>query len=286
MALGRGLGELLGEIEVSYENSSENNNHTINELDINLIEPNPYQPRKVFNEDKINELSESIIEHGLLQPIVVTRDGLQYLIVAGERRLRASKLANKTKIKAIVLEVDNSKLRELALIENIQRDDLNIIEISNSYAGLINDYNMTHEELSKIVSKSRSSVSNILRLLTLSDYSKDMLSLNKISLGHAKVIIGLEESEQKLIINSIIGQKLNVRETEILVKKLKEKSTKKEEIKSKTTTKNEFNYQQLKSLTEILMKNNLKVKIDKDYFKIKINSQEDIEKIAHHFNNI
>jgi ParB family chromosome partitioning protein len=221
MALGRGLGELLGEIETAYENGNEVSNSEVLEINLEEIKLNPYQPRKIFNEEKIQELSDSIVTNGLLQPIVVTRDGDKYLLIAGERRYRATKLAGITLIRAIVLDVDNSKLRELALVENIQRDDLNIIEIAYSYAGLVNDYNITHEELAKLVSKSRSSISNTLRLLTLSNFTQKMLGSSKITLGHAKLIVGLEEDQQKMIVDSIIGQKLSVRETEVLVKKLK-----------------------------------------------------------------
>ena len=283
MALGRGLGEILGEIEIAYENNNEQLNHDIIEIDIEQIKPNPYQPRKIFNEEKLKELSESIFLHGLLQPIVVTKDENQFLLIAGERRLRATKLANINTIKAVVLDVEDKNLRELALIENIQRDDLNIIEIAYSYAGLINDYSMTHDELAKLVSKSRSTITNTLRLLTLSSETQKMLGINKITLGHAKVIIGLTQEEQKIVVDSILGQKLSVRETEVLVKKLKEKDT--IDKKNVKNIKNQFNYDLLKNLTEKLSQNNLEVKVDNKYFKIKINSQEDIENIAKYFQN-
>jgi len=283
MALGRGLGELLGEIETAYENNNISKKNEILEIDVNNIEPNPYQPRKIFNEDKIKELSQSIEKNGLLQPIVVTKNSGTYLLIAGERRLRATKLANLSTIKAVVIDVDNNKLRELALIENIQRDDLNIIEVAYSYAGLINDFNITHDELATLVSKSRSSISNIIRLLTLSNFSQKMLGSDKISLGHAKLIVGLNEDEQKIIIDSIIGQKLSVRETEILVKQIKDniKSGTKSSIKKSI----KFNFDSLSKIKESLSLSNLDVKIDKNYFKIKINSQEDIENISKAFQN-
>jgi ParB family chromosome partitioning protein len=283
MALGRGLGELLGEIETAYENNNMSDKNEILEIDVNNIEPNPYQPRKIFNEEKIKELSESIEKNGLLQPVVVTRNAGTYLLIAGERRLRATKLANLSTIKAVVLDVENKQLRELALIENIQRDDLNIIEIAYSYAGLITDFNITHEELSILVSKSRSSITNILRLLTLSSFSQKMLGADKISLGHAKLIVGLNEDEQKVIIDSIIGQKLSVRETEILVKQIKEDV--KSDTKSSTIKSANFNFDALSEIKESLLLSNLDVKIDKNYFKIKINSQEDIVNISKAFQN-
>jgi len=283
MALGRGLGELLGEIETAYENNNISKKNEILEIDVNNIEPNPYQPRKIFNEDKIKELSQSIEKNGLLQPIVVTKNSGTYLLIAGERRLRATKLANLSTIKAVVIDVDNNKLRELALIENIQRDDLNIIEVAYSYAGLINDFNITHDELATLVSKSRSSISNIIRLLTLSNFSQKMLGSDKISLGHAKLIVGLNEDEQKIIIDSIIGQKLSVRETEILVKQIKDNI--KSGTKSSIEKSIKFNFDSLSKIKESLSLSNLDVKIDKNYFKIKINSQEDIENISKAFQN-
>jgi len=281
MALGRGLGELLGEIETAYENGNEVSNSEVLEINLEEIKLNPYQPRKIFNEEKIQELSDSIVTNGLLQPIVVTRDGDKYLLIAGERRYRATKLAGITLIRAIVLDVDNSKLRELALIENIQRDDLNIIEVAYSYAGLINDYNITHEELAKLVSKSRSSISNTLRLLTLSNFTQKMLGSSKITLGHAKLIVGLEEDQQKMIVDSIIGQKLSVRETEVLVKKLKNNDH--EIDNTQIIDKNNLNYDSLQDLKELFSNNKLNIKIEKNYLKIKIDSQEDIANIVTYF---
>ena len=284
MALGRGLGELLGEIETAYESNNTNNNDVL-EIEIDKIRSNPYQPRKIFNEDKLNELSNSIIVNGLLQPIVVTRDADGFLLIAGERRLKATKMAEKTTIKAIVIDVEDSKLRELALIENIQRDDLNIIEVAYSYAGLINDYNITHDELAKLVSKSRSSITNILRLLTLSSYTQKMIGSGKITLGHAKLLVGISEENQKVIVDSVIGQKLSVRETEALVKKIKNDLVGIKDINTNGNKVNNFNYDSLKNITEKLKIDNLDVKIDKNYFKIKINSQDDIENIIKHLQN-
>ncbi len=285
MALGRGLGELLGEIETAYENNNDISKSDVLEIHVDDIAVNPYQPRKIFNEEKLKELSDSIVKNGLMQPIAVTRDKDKYLLIAGERRLRATKLAGITLIKAIVFDVDNTKLRELALIENIQRDDLNVIEVAYSYAGLINDYNITHEELANLVSKSRSSISNILRLLTLSNYAQKMLGSEKITLGHAKLIVGLSEDEQKLIIDSIIGQKLSVRETEILVKKIKDNTENTQEAVQKIDSKTNIDYKPLESLKKELKDKNLEIKVDKNYFKIKINSQDDIENILNYFQN-
>jgi len=289
MALGRGLGELLGEVETAYSNSgnnnSENSSNSILEIDVNLIKPNPHQPRKIFDEDKLKELSDSIVTHGLLQPITVREDGKGgYILVAGERRLRAHKLANLSTIKCAVVDIEEFKLRELALIENIQRDDLNIIELAYSYAQLINEHSITHDELAKRVFKSRTSITNTLRLLQLSSYVQQMLANNKISAGHAKVMLGLDEESQKKVADSIYGQKLSVREAEKLVRELKNSSNtsgKKVSKKNKAT----YDFKPLQSTIENLKKSNLKVKAEKNYFKIEIRSQEDIEKISNYFSN-
>jgi len=283
MALGRGLGELLGEIETAYDTNNIGSKNEVLEIAVDQIELNPYQPRKIFNEEKLQELSDSIAKNGLLQPIVVTKNGSNFLLIAGERRLRATMLANISTIKAVVLDIENNKLRELALIENIQRDDLNVMEIAHSYAGLINDYNMTHEELSVMVSKSRSSISNILRLLTLSNLAQKMLESDKISLGHAKLIVGLTDDEQKVIIDSIVGQKLSVRETEKLVKQIKDGSSVSKKVTPLKSKK--YNFSSLSQVEKSLKNSDLEVKIDSNYFKIKINSQEDIEKISKAFQN-
>jgi len=284
MALGRGLGELLGEVETAYESSTDNNSNKsgIIRLDVNLIKANPNQPRKIFDEEKLKELSESIVEHGLLQPIaVIENDDNSYTLIAGERRLRAHKLANIEKINAIIVNADEQKLRELALIENIQRDDLNVIELAYSYAQLINEHNITHEELSKKVFKSRTSITNTLRLLQLCSYVQQFLASNKISAGHAKVMLGLSDNEQKMVCDSIIGQKLSVRETEKLVKDLKNKDRQIIEESKKAT---KYDFKSLDTLVSKLTANDLKVRAEKNYFKIEINSQEDIEKISSYFN--
>jgi ParB family chromosome partitioning protein len=281
MALGRGLGELLGEVETAYGKSAGNSNNGVKKIEVSLIKPNPNQPRKIFDEEKLQELSYSIKEHGLLQPIVVVEDeDGTYTLIAGERRLRAHKLANIEEIKAIIVDEDELKLRELALIENIQRDDLNIIELAFCYAQLLNEHNITHEELSKKVFKSRTSITNTLRLLQLSSYVQQFLATDKISAGHAKMMIGLTAEEQKKICDTIIGQKLSVRETEKLIKDLKEKDSPKPK-KEKVT--NSYNISNLKSFTEFLKNDKIKAKIDKNSIKIEFNSQEDIDKISSYF---
>ena len=226
MALGRGLGAILEEVGQAYDSEmglSSYEGDTIREIDVDEISPNPYQPRKTFNQKALQELSESISRHGLLQPIVVIEKDNGYLLVAGERRLRAHKLAGLETIKCVVadVDIDDVKLRELALIENIQREDLNAIELAHSYDELIKVYDITHDELSSVVNKSRSQITNTLRLLSLSSYVQDKLTNGVISQGHAKVLVGFNEKEQKILVDTMIGQKLSVRESELLAKKKK-----------------------------------------------------------------
>lgn len=286
-ALGRGLGELLGEVETAYENNNAPSSKKGGEiyLDVNSIVPNPSQPRKIFDEERLKELSESIKAHGLIQPITVIESDNEneYILIAGERRLRAHKLAGIETIKANIMSIEEAKMREVALIENIQRDDLNIIELAYSYAQLINEHSLTHEELSAKVFKSRTSITNTLRLLQLCSYVQQMLANEKISAGHAKVMIGLDDETQRKVTDTIIGQKLSVRETEQLIKELKQpnvNSAKKTKSKSKT-----YDFEPLADIVSNLSNDNLKVKAEKNYFKIEINSQEDIEKISNYFRN-
>lgn len=232
--LGRGLGAILEEVEEAYKQNS-GSSEFVKEIQLEEIIVNPFQPRKQFDPESIAELSESIKRHGLLQPVVVIRSNDKFMLIAGERRLRATKLAGIDRIKAIVADIDKERIRELALIENIQRENLNSIELAISLKELIEEHDLTHEELSDIVKKSRSFITNTLRLLQLEEYVKDRLMENKITHGHAKIMVGLSADEQKKITDSIIGQKLSVRDTEELVSKLKEPSKKQRDVHSKNS---------------------------------------------------
>lgn len=245
--LGRGLGEIFDEVTQAYEHEIPTGT-AIDEIDIESIQANPYQPRKNFDEKSLKELSNSIKKHGLLQPIVVVEKIDGYTLVAGERRLRASKLAGNKQIKAVIVSVENDKLRELALIENIQREDLNPIELARSYQELIESYEMTHEELSGIINKSRTNITNTLRLLSLCEYAQQALIEGKISQGHAKVLIGIDESEQKMLVDSIVGQKLSVRDIEKIVKNLKNKLLTEE---NKTTNQENFDFSNFQNITKL-----------------------------------
>jgi len=217
-ALGRGLGALLGEMSEVYDNEIPDKGDIL-DIPLKQIRPNPYQPRKTFDEKSLHELGDSIKLHGLLQPVVVVKDEVDgYILVAGERRLRASKLAKLKTIKAIIAKIDDEQMRQHALIENIQRDELNAIELAHAYDELIQVHNITHDELSNMVNKSRTHVTNSLRLLQLSSKAQKALVDGKISAGHAKILVPLDEKDQALMVDSIIGQKMSVRELESLVK--------------------------------------------------------------------
>jgi len=270
--LGRGLGAILEEVEEAYINDIKQGAEIISDIEIDLIKPNPFQPRKVFDEHKIQELSLSIKEHGLLQPIIVSKKDDEYILIAGERRLRASKLAGFKTIRAIVANIDLDKLQETALLENIQREDLNAIELASTFEELIKKHSLTHDELAKKIHKSRTFVTNVLRLLSLSDFTKKMIEQNKITSGHAKVLIGLQQEEEEKVVHSIINQKLNVRDTENLVKELKNKHTKtNNKKKEKDIT---FSLESLKKeLSRIVSK----VKIKDNTLTIEFDSQESID---------
>ncbi len=275
--LGRGLGAILDEIGSTYESQyneavKDSNSDIIAEIDVDSIEPNPYQPRKNFDPDRLQELSDSIKEHGLLQPIVVINHEDRYILIAGERRLRATKLANLDTIKAIVadIELDELRLRELALIENIQRENLNAIELANSYKELIEVHNITHDELSNIVHKSRSQITNTLRLLNLDEYAQEAIVSNKISQGHAKILVSLPKDKQKVLVDTIAGQKLSVREVESIAKRLKDRDGSKrvdDIIKSKSFKISKDKTQQLKELIPFdirVKKSSVEILLDSD----------------------
>lgn len=276
-SLGRGLGAILEEVEKAYENDLHSYEESVQEIDIDQIEPNPFQPRKIFAREALAELSDSIKEYGLIQPIIVYMEDGRYILIAGERRLRASKMAGMETIKAIVADIETKKLRELALIENIQREDLNPIELAGSYQELIDEYGITHEELSKRISKSRAQITNTLRLLALSQHTQEMIQSGKISQGHAKVMVGLDEKTQKVVVDSIIGQKLSVRDAEKLIKKLKEHPRASSEIAYKSFR---IDYSQLDSFLDNLKKMKINSKISKNRLVIEFSTQEDVDKLT------
>ena len=222
--LGRGLGALLGEMGEVYDNEVPSNGVVL-ELPLSQIKPNPHQPRKSFDEKSLAELADSLKRHGQIQPIVVVEDIDGYLLVAGERRWRASKLAKLKTIKAVVANIDEDQMRQHALVENIQRDELNPMELAHAYEELLKVHDLTHDELSGMIHKSRTQITNTLRLLQLGKKAQKMLSEGKITAGHAKMLVGLDEKEQNMMVDSIIGQKLSVRDVETMTKQMKNPAT-------------------------------------------------------------
>ena len=211
-ALGRGLGSLMGEAqtETGYTGAD-------TEVSIESIVPNPNQPRTHFNESQLEELSESIRENGVLQPLLVRKKGKQYEIIAGERRYQASKIAGLKKLPVIVKEVDDQKMLELALIENLQRSDLNPIEEAKGYKQLIKTSGLTQEALSKAVSKSRSSITNSLRLLDLPEQVQQFLFDGKLTAGHARAILAVPYEDARIkLAEKVVAEGLSVRATENL----------------------------------------------------------------------
>lgn len=270
-ALGKGLGALL---------ENDDNNELIKEININQIEPNTDQPRKNFDDKKIEKLSESIKKHGVIQPIVVKlMENDFYQIIAGERRWRASRKAGVKKIPAIVKDYSKNEILEIALIENIQREDLNPIEESQAYKRLIEEYSLTQEDISKRVGKSRSAIANSLRLLNLDESVKNYLIEGKLSIGHARSLLAVENKEYQLeIADRIINEKLTVRETEKLIKKISRNNVQKKK-------KNNNNYsQEYKHIEEDLSerlgtKVNIKNKKNKGIIEIEYYSIEDMDRI-------
>ncbi|EAK9939593.1 ParB/RepB/Spo0J family partition protein [Campylobacter lari] len=269
-ALGRGLSSILADIDEVYEKELGSNEGRIEEIDIDLISPNPYQPRKNFDTQALEELAGSIKEYGLIQPVVVfKKDEFNYILIAGERRFRACKLLEKEQIKAVVLNVDDIKLRELALIENIQRENLNPIELAHSYKELLEIHDITQEKLADLIHKSRPQIANTLRLLNLNEQTQNLIIEGKISQGHAKVLVGLEKEEEKMIVDTIIGQKLNVRDTEKLIKNFKNTN----QLEKNTTSNKQ--YQSIINLKEKI--ESLGLKVNTKDLKITINFENEDE---------
>ena len=274
--LGRGLDALLGEMNDAYE-SEGSHNDTILELSIKDIRPNPFQPRKTFDEPALLELADSIKNDGLLQPIVVREDIDGYILIAGERRFRASKLAKLKTIRAITISADESKMRQFALLENIQREELNSIELAFAYSELLKLHELTHDELSNMIFKSRTHITNTIRLLQLSNYTQKALVEKKITAGHAKVLIGLEDKQQQLMVNSIVGQKLSVREVESMIKNLKEE---KQSSLDKKSTSPKYDFSDLKDAFDYL---GFKSKSVDDKITIQFDNENQIKEFLAYF---
>ncbi|ELL44379.1 ParB/RepB/Spo0J family partition protein [Spiroplasma melliferum] len=271
---GEGINEVIKGIE-----SNDALKETANEIALAEIFPNPHQPRKNFNEEELTELAQSIKEYGLIQPIIVKKTNNGYYLVAGERRSRAAKLAGLTTIPAIVVDFNDQQMKEVALIENIQRVDLNSIEEANAYKELIELLGLTQEELAQRIGKSRSHVTNTMRLLNLPTEVQTLLLENKVTMGQVKPLISLnvDKNEFKNILNKIINLNLNARQVEELVKEYNPKITKpliehSEKDSSKRAV-NEF------LENKIMRRLGTKVVIDTDKILIKYTGIKDLNRI-------
>ena len=214
--LGRGLEALIPAADGNLEQSER-------EIAIEKISPNPRQPREVFNDEEMSELAASITTHGIIQPLIVTYDEIyqSYTLIAGERRLMAAKLANLTHVPVIIREATEQQRLELALIENVQRSDLNPLEAAEAYRQMVEDFNLSHEVIAKQVGKSRVTITNAIRLLQLSEKVREALMNNQISEGHARALLALRHHQaQDAALDTIIRKELNVRQTEQYVRKL------------------------------------------------------------------
>ena len=223
-ALGTGLEQLFNNQNINFSDFEKEIVDNAKESDIKLIKiseirPNPYQPRKRFNADKLQELADSIKEHGLFQPIIVKKSIKGYELVAGERRTRASQLAGLTEIPAIVKDFTDKEMMEVALLENIQREDLNPIEEAEAYSKIIETSNITQEELAKRVSKSRSYITNVLGLVSLPEEIKELVIDNKLSMAHAKILSKISDDEYAIrLADRIISEGISIRTLESIVK--------------------------------------------------------------------
>lgn len=277
-ALGMGLEELFNSEMLDFDNIenkivAETPKNEIVELNIDELMSNPYQPRKVFDEDALNELAASIKEHGVFQPIIVRKSIKGYNIIAGERRVKASKLVGLTKIPAIIKDFSDEEMMQVALLENLQREDLSAIEEAKAYKSIIESLKLTQEELAKKLGKSRSHITNMLGLLRLPQTVQNMVLYNKISMGHARVLSKLENHDQiEELANRVVNENLTVREIEEIASGSSFSKTSPIIKKNKT---NEYKY------VEDAMKDKLGTKVNISGNKIKISfvTKEDLNRI-------
>ena len=301
--LGKGLDALIPETEKSAkDNSSVNKTETekevvkevikeIDTIDINKIEPTATQPRKFFDEDSLQELAESIRQHGLIEPLIVQKSKEDfYSIIAGERRWRAARIAGLKDIPVIVKEYNSQQIIEIALIENLQREDLNPIEEAEAFNRLIEEYNLKQDEVAEKVSKSRVTITNSLRLLKLDERVRNMIIEDKIKSGHARALLAIEDvDEQYNAAVKIFDEKLSVRETERLVKLINSKETAPKKEEKIETQQEKLIFKQYEEKLKLVMgtkvnishKNDGKGKIEIEYY-----SPEEFERLIDIMSNI
>lgn len=231
-ALGQGLDSIFGQdVTKLIDDIESSNEHSSTQIDISVIRPNPYQPRKIFDEKALNELCQSIQEHGIFTPLLLRNSIQGYEIIAGERRYRAALKAGLTEVPAIVVDFNDQQMMEVAILENVQREDLNPIEEANAYKNLMDKLGYTQEVLAQRVGKSREYCANIMRLLKLPSDVQELVSDGKLTMGHVRPLITLENEEEiSELANKIIKDKMSVREVENYLKEMKNDSTPKRKI--------------------------------------------------------
>ena len=274
--LGKGLSEIFGDNFDSFLDDISNGTSDIkasqSEIPIKDIRPNPYQPRKTFDKQALQELADSIRQYGVFQPIVVRKAVSGYDLIAGERRLRASKLADKTTIPAVIVDFDDQKMMEISLLENIQREDLTPIEEANAYNQLIKKYHYTQEDLAKQLGKSRTNITNVLRLLNLPKEVQKMVNEGKLSYSQARSILALEDASAMIeIANQAVDEELSVKQIEALCRKISKGNGKTTKKKSDPFMDDVINRLQKKYSTRVEIKNKS--------INIKYNDVEDLNRI-------
>ena len=280
--LGKGLNALIPEDTVILEpkkGKDKNDDNGYSLIDINLIKSNESQPRKLFDDEKIMELAESIKSNGIIQPLILRKDKDEYIIVAGERRWRAAKYIGIKEIPAVIMDLTEKQILEISLIENIQREDLNSIEEAIAYKKLITDFDLTQEQLSKRIGKSRVAITNTMRLLNLSEDVQQYIIEGVISEGHGRALLAITDSKlQCELEQNVIDDKLSVRELEFLIRKLKTKS---EPSKSKAKKETNPYYKEVIEKLENYFgtKVNVTNKNNKGKIEIEYYSEEDLQRI-------
>lgn len=261
-ALGKGLEELFSSEVLDFDTFESNIMETaeendIKEIPVSEIRPNPYQPRKTFNDEALNELAESIKNYGVFQPIIVKKGLRGYDLIAGERRLRASKIAGLTKIPAIVKEFTDDEMREISLLENIQRENLTAIELAWAYKGIIDNLDIRQEDLAQKIGKSRSHVTNTLGLLNLPKSVQEMILNGDISMGHARVLSKMDDDDEVIkLADRIVHENISVHELEDISKK---DDIKKRMPINKRINNNNYNYSQVEDGLRDLLGTNVKI---------------------------
>lgn len=283
-ALGKGLGALIPQLE-------EEDLQNIQELPLTEIEINPDQPRRNIDPESLQELAASIKIHGVLQPLLVRKKGLGYQLIAGERRLRAAKLAGLDRVPVVIKELDDRRVMEIALVENLQREDLNPIEEAQAYRRLIDEFQLTQEEIAKAVGKSRPAIANTLRLLQLPAPIQQMVLDGQLTMGHARALLGLEQPEQQLFVGEkIIKENLSVRETEEIVRLTHDSAVSRETVEEEkklrgTGTKRQKLDPNLEAIVEDMTrlfgtKVRIKSRGERGKIEIEYYSQEELERIT------